>query len=97
MNNKLIRWFLVGAFSLFALGIIGGMIAPFFFGGTSGSWMGYGYGCAGNWGYHSPMMMGWRSPFSAFGMLLVPLAILLLLIGGIVWIIQYNAKPQNDQ
>lgn len=92
-------WILIGVVSLFALGLLGGMILPFGWNNAA-----YGYGCWDGYGsmmggYRGmPMMGGWgMAPFGILGMLfmwLIPLGVLALIVGGIFWIIRSLTQRQ---
>lgn len=92
-------WIVIGAVSLFVLGLFGGMFLPF-----AGNNFAFGYGCANNWngygnmmGYRSymPMMGGWgMMPFGMLFMWLIPLGVLALIIGGIFWLVRTLTQKQ---
>jgi hypothetical protein len=97
-------WIVIGAVALLVLGLFGSMFLSFGWNNTV-----YGYGCASGWnGYgmmgnrgFMPMMGGWGFlPFGFLGMLfmgLIPLAGLVLLVGGIFWLVRAitNRQPQQ--
>ncbi|MBE7435616.1 MAG: hypothetical protein HS100_16995 [Anaerolineales bacterium] len=96
-------WIVIGAITLFVLGLFGGMFLPF--GGNSSA---YGYGCANGWNGYGNMMGGYRGftpmmgswgmmPFGFFGMLFmwfIPLGVLALVVGGIFWIVRTLTQKQ---
>lgn len=91
MTNNILRWIVIGAIALFAVGMLGGLFSPF--GWMRPGYGGYGYGCADGWGYG--MMGGWSGwgmmPFGFLGMLfvwLIPLGVFALIVGGVFWIVR---------
>lgn len=96
-------WIVIGAIALFVIGLLGGMFMPFVWNNT-----GYGYGCANGWnGYgmmgfrgYMPLMNGWgMMPFGFLGMAfmwLVPLGILALIVGGIIWLVRTLTQKQDS-
>ena len=103
-------WIVIGAVTLFVLGLFSGMFLPFGWNNSA-----YGYGCADGWngygmmGYRGFMPMtlapgaragvgGWgMMPFGMFGMLfmwLIPLGVLGLIIAGVVWLVRTLTKKK---
>ena len=85
-------WIVIGAIALFILGLFGGMFLTFGWNNSA-----YGYGCANGYGMlgyrgFMPMMGSWgMMPFGFLGMLfmwLIPLGILGLIIGGVIWLVR---------
>ena len=100
-------WIVLGAVSLFVLGLFGAMFLPFGWNNSA-----YGYGCADGYGMMDgyrgmPMTLapgasagvgGWgKMPFGMFGMLfmwLIPLGVLALIVGGIFWLVRTLTQKQ---
>ena len=97
-------WIVIGAVTLFVLGLFGGMFLPF-----AGNNSSFGYGCANGYsmmGYRGFMPMtlapgasagvgGWgMMPFGMLFMWLIPLGVLALIVGGIFWIIRNLTQKQ---
>lgn len=88
-------WIVIGAIALFALGLFGGMFMPFGWNNSA-----FGYGCAngyGMMGYRGfmPMIGGWgMMPFGMLFMWLVPFGVLVLIVGGIFWIVRSLTQKQ---
>ena len=94
-------WIVIGAITLFALGLFGGMFMPF---GWNNSAL--GFGCANGWNSYGmmgsnrfmPMMNGWgMMPFGFLGVLfmwLVPLGVLALIVGGIFGLVRALTQKQ---
>jgi len=95
-------WIVIGVVALFALGLFGGMFMPFGWNNSA-----FGYGCDGWNGYgnmmgyrgYMPMMGGWGMPFGFLGMSfmwLVPLGVLVLIVGGIFWLVRTLTQKQTS-
>ena len=87
-------WIVIGVVALFSLGLLGGMFMPFGWNNSA-----YGYGCDGYgmMGYRGflPMIGGWgMMPFGMLFMWLIPLGVLVLIVGGIFWIVRSLTQKQ---
>ncbi len=83
-------WIFIGGIALFVLGLVGGLLLPY---GSNYPVCGYGiangYGLVGYRGFMP--MMGSSGMFGFPGMLLmwlIPLGILTLFIGGVIWLVR---------